>query len=58
MSILYILVMFVIIKWLVSKKEDEFQSLEAKDDPFPRLPRFEDLKTRSSLSLRKVCKDI
>lgn len=58
MSSLHILVMSVIIKLLVSKKEDELQTLEAEDDPFPRLSRFEHLKTRGSSSSRKVYKDI
>lgn len=49
MSTLHIIVMSVIIEWLVSKKEDKFQSLEA-NDAFLILLRFEDLKTHGSLS--------
>lgn len=57
-STLHTLVMSVIIKWLVSKKGDNLQSLETKDDPFPILPRFKDLKTQGSSSSRKVYKGI
>lgn len=48
--------MSIIIKWLVSRMEEELQTLEVEDDPFPRLLRFEDLKTRGSSSSKRFVK--